>query len=592
MSNRKPTKSRSAASKKSYSGGAKKSFSGGKTKFGSKPAAGKKSWGDKPERKFSSRPSSGEDKKPWGDKPDRKAGFKPAGRKTSWGDKPERKYSSRTSSGEDKKPWGDKPDRKAGFKPAGRKTSWGDKPERKYSSRTTSGEDKKPWGDKPDRKAGFKPAGRKTSWGDKPERKYSSRTSSGEDKKPWGDKPDRKVGYKSAGRKTSWSDKPPRRDEPNDDGVSKSWEERKDTGSPEKGYSRARTKSGEESDDSRSRGRNSDASTGVRSRAGSTYKGRKTDDERPRRPRIEKKSTVDKVNERYAEKKKSREEDGGSKERPAFRKDKKEYTKRDTAKRGYQKSYEKKRKEQPDIMESFEGEIRLNRYLSNAGICSRREADELITAGLVSVNGVIISELGTKVKPGDDIRFNDERLSTERKVYLIMNKPKDTITTLDDPDKRRIVTDLIIGHQLPRVYPVGRLDRNTTGVLILTNDGELSQRLMHPKYGVQKVYKATLNKNFKGEDLWKLANGVELEDGFIKPDAVLMPDPAHKNEVLVELHSGKNRIVHRMFESIGYSLDKLDRVVYAGFNKKALSRGEWRELNDREIKQLKKLVQL
>lgn len=271
---------------------------------------------------------------------------------------------------------------------------------------------------------------------------------------------------------------------------------------------------------------------------------------------------------------------------------KKNIDKKFAYKKGYQKSYEKKRKENDNQPESFDGEIRLNRYLSNAGVCSRREADELIAAGLVSVNGNIVTELGTKVRPGDEVKFNNERLSTERKAYIIMNKPKDTITSLEDPDKRRIVTDLLIGHDLPRVYPIGRLDRNTTGVLILTNDGELSQRLMHPKYGVQKVYKATLNKNFKGEHLWELANGVELEDGFMKPDAVVMPDPAHKNEVMVELHSGKNRIVHRLFESLGYSLDKLDRVVYAGFNKKGMKRGEWRELNAREVAQLKKQVQL
>jgi 23S rRNA pseudouridine2605 synthase len=271
---------------------------------------------------------------------------------------------------------------------------------------------------------------------------------------------------------------------------------------------------------------------------------------------------------------------------------KKSTDKKFTYKKGYQKSYEKKRKETDVATESFDGEIRLNRYLSNAGVCSRREADELIAAGLVSVNGVTITELGSKVKPGDEVKFNNERLSTERKAYIIMNKPKDTITSLEDPDKRRIVTDLLIGHDLPRVYPIGRLDRNTTGVLILTNDGELSQRLMHPKYGIQKVYKATLNKNFKGEHLWELANGLELEDGFMKPDAVLMPDPAQKNEVIVELHSGKNRIVHRLFEALGYSLDKLDRVVYAGFNKKGMKRGEWRELNAREVSQLKKQVQL
>lgn len=303
-------------------------------------------------------------------------------------------------------------------------------------------------------------------------------------------------------------------------------------------------------------------------------------------------SRVERVKERFAEKKKAIVEKGVERSRNTESKGRKDKREKPSFKKGYQKSYEKKRKEEPENAESFSGKIRLNKYLSNAGVASRREADELITAGLVSVNGKVVTELGAKIKAGDDIRFNNERLSTERKVYLIMNKPKDTITTLDDPDKRRIVTDLLIGHDLPRVYPIGRLDRNTTGVLLLTNDGELSERLMHPKYGIQKVYKATLNKNFKGEHLWELANGLELEDGFMKPDAVLMPDPATKNEVVVELHSGKNRIVHRLFEALGYTLDKLDRVVYCGFNKKSLKRGEWRELNAKEVSQLKKQVKL
>ncbi len=264
----------------------------------------------------------------------------------------------------------------------------------------------------------------------------------------------------------------------------------------------------------------------------------------------------------------------------------------ETRKEGYKKSYEKRRRFEEKTQEAKGEEMRLNRFISNAGIASRRHADELIVAGLVSVNGKVATELGMKVKPGDEVRFNGERISGERKAYIIMNKPKDTITTMDDPDQRRIVTDLLLGHDLPRVYPVGRLDRNTTGVLILTNDGELSTRLMHPKYGIQKVYKATLNKNIKGEDIRALANGVDLEDGFIKPDAVMLADPKDKKEVVVELHSGKNHIVHRMFEHLGYSLDKLDRVVYGGFNKKGMKRGEWRELNDREVKQIKKMVQL
>ncbi len=237
-------------------------------------------------------------------------------------------------------------------------------------------------------------------------------------------------------------------------------------------------------------------------------------------------------------------------------------------------------------------EIRINRYISNAGVCSRREADELIAAGLVSVNGQVVTELGQKVKSGDVVRFNGEKLNVEAKVYLILNKPKDAITTSDDPEGRNTVMDLFEGKLQERIYPVGRLDRNTTGVLLLTNDGEMSQRLMHPKYEVKKVYKATLNKIIKPTDLWTLANGVELEDGFIKPDALGQPDPKDKAVVGVEIHSGKNRIIHRIFEHLGYTVDRLDRILYAGLAKGKLKRGEWRELTEKELKQLKRMVHM
>jgi 23S rRNA pseudouridine2605 synthase len=173
-----------------------------------------------------------------------------------------------------------------------------------------------------------------------------------------------------------------------------------------------------------------------------------------------------------------------------------------------------------------------------------------------------------------------------------MNKPKDTICTLDDPEGRNIVTDLIDDKTLPRVYPIGRLDRNTTGVLMLTNDGELSQRLMHPKYQVQKIYKATLNKALKGEHLWELSNGIELEDGIIKADSIAVPDPKSKENVVIEIHSGRNRIIHRMFEHLGYRVDRLDRIWYAGFDKRSLKRGQWRHLSDKELTRVKKLVKL
>jgi len=250
------------------------------------------------------------------------------------------------------------------------------------------------------------------------------------------------------------------------------------------------------------------------------------------------------------------------------------------------------RKSKVEKEEGFAESVRLNRYISNAGICSRREADTLIGAGLVSVNGMVITEMGFQVKPGDEVKYNNSRISTEKKVYIIINKPKDTITTLDDPDKRKIITDIIKEDGLPRIYPVGRLDRNTTGVLLLTNDGELAQRLMHPKYEVKKIYLATLQKAIKGEDLWTLTNGIELEDGFIKPDSIALPDPKIKNEVGIEIHSGRNRIVHRIFEHVGYPLEKLDRVWYAGLNKRGLKRGQWRHLEERELKALKKMVKL
>lgn len=238
------------------------------------------------------------------------------------------------------------------------------------------------------------------------------------------------------------------------------------------------------------------------------------------------------------------------------------------------------------------GEIRLNRFIANAGICSRREADTLITAGLVTINGIVVTEMGYKVKAGDDIRYNGERLSVEEKIYILMNKPKDAITTAEDPEGRKTVFDLIEGKLAQRVFAVGRLDRNTTGVLLLTNDGDLAQRLMHPKYEVEKVYIATLNKDLTKNDLWQLAGGVELEDGMIKPDAVAYAEESKKDVIGVEIHSGRNRIIHRMFEHMGYLVDKLDRVAYAGLTKSKLKRGEWRELTEKELKTLKRNVKL
>lgn len=204
--------------------------------------------------------------------------------------------------------------------------------------------------------------------------------------------------------------------------------------------------------------------------------------------------------------------------------------------------------------------IRLNKFLANAGVCSRREADEFITAGVVSVNGEVVTELGTKIKRGDEVKFHDQAVSIERKIYVLLNKPKDTVTTSDDPQARRTVMDLVKGACSERIYPVGRLDRNTTGVLLLTNDGDLASKLTHPKYLKKKIYHVHLDKNLTKADMEQIAAGIQLDDGEIQADAISYTDDFKKDEVGIEIHSGKNRIVRRIFESLGYKVVKLDRV--------------------------------
>ena len=227
--------------------------------------------------------------------------------------------------------------------------------------------------------------------------------------------------------------------------------------------------------------------------------------------------------------------------------------------------------------------IRLNKFLANAGVCSRREADEFITAGVVSVNGEVVTELGTKIKRGDEVKFHDQAVSIERKIYVLLNKPKDTVTTSDDPQARRTVMDLVKGACSERIYPVGRLDRNTTGVLLLTNDGDLASKLTHPKYLKKKIYHVHVDKNLTKADMEQIAAGIQLDDGEIQADAISYTDDFKKDEVGIEIHSGKNRIVRRIFESLGYKVVKLDRVFFAGLTKKGLRRGEWRYLTEQEV---------
>lgn len=237
------------------------------------------------------------------------------------------------------------------------------------------------------------------------------------------------------------------------------------------------------------------------------------------------------------------------------------------------------------------GLIRLNRYISNAGICSRRKADELISAGVVSVNGEVIAELGYKVDPAKDVvKYNGETLRREKMVYVLLNKPKDYITTTDDPQERRTVMHLVEKASKERIYPIGRLDRNTTGLLLMTNDGDLADKLSHPKSNITKLYQVELSKSLTQGDLNKIAFGLELEDGLIKPDTISYVQGATKREVGIQIHSGKNRIVRRIFEHLGYEVVKLDRTVYANLTKKDLPRGRWRYLDEAEVVQLKHLI--
>jgi 23S rRNA pseudouridine2605 synthase len=245
-----------------------------------------------------------------------------------------------------------------------------------------------------------------------------------------------------------------------------------------------------------------------------------------------------------------------------------------------------KRIEYKEYLEDPNAPLRLNKFLANAGVCSRREADEFIQAGVVRVNGEVVTELGTKVQRTDSVHFHDQLISIEKKVYVLLNKPKDYVTTSDDPQQRKTVMELVKNCCRERIYPVGRLDRNTTGVLLFTNDGNLASKLTHPKYLKKKIYHVYLDKNVTAGDLKQIAEGITLEDGEIHADAISYASDTDKKQVGIEIHSGRNRIVRRIFESLGYKVVKLDRVMFAGLTKKGLKRGDWRFLTEQEVAML------
>ena len=243
----------------------------------------------------------------------------------------------------------------------------------------------------------------------------------------------------------------------------------------------------------------------------------------------------------------------------------------------------------PKVAREDDGMIRLNKYISDSGYCSRREADDLISSGSVKVNGKVVDVLGTKINRTDKVQIGNETLHSEKLKYLLLNKPKGYITTMDDPQKRNTVLQLIDDACRERLFPVGRLDRKTSGLLLFTNDGELANKLMHPKGNISKVYHVVLDKSLTRADLETIANGIELEDGYIKVDSIAYADPNDKKEIGVEIHSGRNHIVRRIFESLGYTVVKLDRTLYAGLTKKDLPRGSWRFLTQQEVNFLKML---
>ncbi len=236
-----------------------------------------------------------------------------------------------------------------------------------------------------------------------------------------------------------------------------------------------------------------------------------------------------------------------------------------------------------------DGSIRLNRFIAHAGICSRRDADLLISTGTIRVNGKVITEMGFRVLPTDKVMYEDQTIKNEKLVYYILNKPKNYITTMSDPEKRKTVLELMKGACKERIYPVGRLDRNTSGVLLFSNDGDLAKTLLHPKHLVKKIYQVSLDKSIKQSDFDKIIDGIQLEDGFIKPDELAYTSKENKKELGIEIHSGKNRIVRRIFEELGYKVVRLDRVYFAGLTKKGMSRGQYRELLEDEVSFLKML---
>ncbi|AGY54146.1 Ribosomal large subunit pseudouridine synthase B [Bacteroidales bacterium CF] len=484
------------------------------------------------------------------------------------GDRPKRSYTKRED-----KPFGEKPRRSfSNDRPEGDRP-YGDKPKRTYTKRDDRPEGGRSFGDRPKRAFGGERSREDRPYSDRPKRSFGSDRP--REERPYNDRPKRSFSSDRPREERPYSDRPkrafssdrPREDRPYSDRPKRSFgsdrprEERPYSDRPKRAFSSDRPREDRPYSDRPKRSFGSD-----RPREDRPYS------DRPKRAFSGERSREDsgsfRRDERFSRERELRESFGENPQK-SFRAKAEEYTPKP-----------RRAKAMGD-----DG-IRLNKFISNSGVCSRREADEYIVAGLVSVNGQIVTELGTKIQASDDVRFNGERLKGEEKVYIIMNKPKDFVTTLSDPNAEKTVMDLITGKCAQRVYPVGRLDKATTGVLLLTNDGDLTEKLTHPSNKVKKIYHVFLDKNLSGTDFKQLIEGVQLEDGPMYADTLSYIDEDN-SQVGLEIHSGRNRVVRRMFEALGYKVKKLDRVLFAGLTKKNLRRGQWRFLTEQEITSLK-----
>jgi 23S rRNA pseudouridine2605 synthase len=524
----------------------------------------RKSFDDRPKR------SGGfnDDRKPFGDRPKREGGF--SNDRKSFDDRPKReggfsndrksfddrlRESPKREGGfsNDRKSFDDRPKREGGF--SNDRKSFDDRPKREGGFSN----DRKPFGDRPKREGGF--SNDRKSFDDRPKRSGGFN----DDRKPFGDRPKREGGFNDD--RKPFGDRPKREGGFNDD--------RKPFGDRPK-------REGGFNDDRKSFGDRKPFRDRPK-REGGFSNDRKSFDDRPKRDFEDKKPSF---NEKTDEKPKRSRFEKGDNQASASSINPPKYNYRFNKEGLPMKARKQIIQEE---LEEVNEEIRLNRYISNSGLCSRREADDLIVSGQISVNGQTITELGYKVKRTDIVKYGKKILNPEKLVYILLNKPKDFITTTDDPQERRTVMDLVGDACSERVYPVGRLDRNTTGLILLTNDGELAEKLSHPSNNIKKIYQVELNKPITTEDFEAIKNGFELEDGFIKADdlAIVTPDA----EVIgIEIHSGRNRIVRRLFEHLGYEVQKLDRTTYAGLNKKDLPRGKWRFLTEKEVIRIKYML--